>query len=571
MENLQVETANAVEPEMFCLGLKALGECLYNPLDPPIYFSLGALISSGALFFVLIQIVGPIHRFRFAVNISASQKILGVFLIVVAILGVFLATIVPLLSGAGAYPVLGYPVFWETLSAFLFVFLICYTVRIVFKPVKFTSGNAVKYLNATISFLAKADGKALEKLAEEIYPSIKNVVNEATNYDYFKALQAKEDGKTYEVSKATKAAITVLDVWSDKMFCKSIVCQFPQSAVEILGCLSKKLHHRAGYSLCSEIIQQSFENQNSILNREDSYSGLGFFKQFKIQCFGDWEFVNSSYRPLDQLSFYDSDLKEWQIRQYCECFEIAFKSYVESKGWSYFPYSLKQASDNIFRMAMTQITKIEHIPKDELYGSQNQKILTVICEGVGKSINHVVEGPDYPVDAYDEDSYDFLKDYSVFGTVAHGLYELCEAFSFSKGHNHFIRSQFLRVWHVVFGVQSSQMSKNQNEIGKRLLFHINKNVDENLDRKAKWGSPITKLLLSLDGLSNPPESDKRVYAEFYRSFLEILREKFPILYREDPKFAMSLLPESIEYDGHANKLVQKKFRGRSIELILNNN
>ena len=292
-----------MEYDVACLGLTILGECKYNPADPKSYFTLGHLLSVIALLLALSQLTSPIIKFRVRSH-SISYKLLFSTAII-AIVSIFIATILPFIPGR-ALPLIGYPIFWELLSAALFVIAGIYVILKITKPVKFTSKNAKQYMNATVSFIAKGGEERLNELAEEIYSSISNIVNESRKYNRHQARAAKDRNEKYYISDTTKIANTILNAWSDKSFCKSIVCRSPATAIEIITKLSEDSHAYTGRALCNEIINQSFENDDSILNREESYSGLGFFKSFMQKCFGDWQFVNGSYRPLQSWSPYKS-------------------------------------------------------------------------------------------------------------------------------------------------------------------------------------------------------------------------------------------------------------------------
>ena len=555
-----------MESEIYCLGLKTLGECSYNPADPKAYFTLGNLLSVIALLLAISQLTRPIIKFRIRSH-NFSYKTL-VTLLAIAISSVFLATILPFIPGT-ALPVIGYPVFWELLSASLFVGAGIYVIWAITKPAKFSPKNAEEYLNATVSFIAKGGKERLNDLAEEIYPSISDVIEKANKFDRCRARAAKERNEVYEVSKITKIANTILRVWSDRLFCEAIVCRSPDSAIQIIADLGKASNSGVGHALSNEIINQSFENNSSILNREEQYSGLGFFKSFTRQCFSDWRFVEGTYRPLESWTHYRNTLTDWKVVKYCECTNIAFKAYLESRDYWQHPSSLYGALDTMTSIAMNQTLNINHIPDKGIDGSENQKILVEISRGFQDLIKTVLEVSDYPEYDFDDENYDHSQDPSIFGVVANGIYEYFGMLARAKGHDEFIRNYAISIWQDIFGARSSEFSKNQNEIGKRLLFHIEKKINENLDHEQRWYPAITKLLLSLTGIFEAENSNASLDAKFHALFLKMIKGKFPLLYKTDQEFALNMLPESITYDEENNKLVHNQFRGKTTELCLN--
>lgn len=556
-----------MDTDFVCLGLKILGGCSYDAANPRVYFTLGDLLSVFALLLAIIQLSSPIIKFR--IRASNLKNKLLIFLLATAVISVFLSTILPFIPGE-ALPLIGYPIFWELLSALILVVAGAYLIRIITKTAKFTKENAEAYLNATISFIAKGDEEQLNKLAEEIYPSISSVIAEARIYNRYEAIEAKKKNEVYEVSKTTKIANTILDAWSDKLFCQALVCKSPASAIEIIAELSKTPSSSVGIALSDEIINQSFENKNSILNREEKYSGLGFFRNFMSQCFSSWKFVDSSYRPLQSWEYYKNTLTGWKVKKYCECTNIAFQSYLQSKDYWQFPSSLFVALDNMATLTMYQVTTIKNTSEHELYGSESQKILYEISHGYQDIIEAVLKIDDYPKYDYDEKNYDSFKDPSIFGIVAKGIYEYFEKLAMAEGQDDFIRGYVIGIWLDIYGAGSSEMTQNQEEIGKRLLFHIRKKIDENLDHKQRWYPAITKLLLSLNGIHEPESKDEdSMSMKFHMEFLEMIKDKFPLLYKTEAKFAIDMLPESFEYDAVKNKLTHKRFRGKTTELALN--
>lgn len=557
-----------MEYDATCLGLKILGECAYDPADPKSYFTLGHLLSVIALLLALSQLSGPIIKFRVRSH-RISYKALFTTAII-AIASIFIATVLPFIPGR-ALPLIGYPIFWELLSAVLFVSAGIYVILKITKPAKFTSKNAEQYLTATVFFIAKEGEERLNELAEEIHSSVSDVVNESRKYNRYQARSAKERKEKYYISDTTRIANTILNAWSDKCFCKSIVCRSPATAIEIITRLAEDSNAYTGRALCNEIINQSFENDSSLLNREEKYSGLGFFKNFMQTCFGEWQFVNGSYRPLQSWRHYKSTLKGWKVHKYCECVEIAFQSYLESKDYWQQPSSLSMAVDEMANFASYRVTNISHLSENEIYESESKRILHEIYQGFQNIIAAVITIDDFPEYDFDEKTYDAYKDLSVFGVVAKGIYEFYENLAMVKGHDYFIRTFAISIWLKIFGVSASTISNNQNEIGKRLLFHIRRKINENLDHEQRWYPSMTKLLLSLNGIyESEANEDTRISTVFHKEFLGLIKEKFPLLYQTDQEFSLDMLPEAfIAYEKDSNKLINKGFRGKITELKLN--
>jgi len=178
-----------MQSDFVCLGLEFLGECSYNPSDPISYFTLGNLVSVIAILLAISQLTKPIIEFRIRSN-NLNLKTLNC-LVLIAIISIFIATLLPFIPGK-AMPLLGYPVFWEFLSAVLFVVLAIYVISTITKPAQFTKKNANQFLNATVLYIAKGGEERLNELAKEILPSISSIIQEANNFDVYEAITAKK-------------------------------------------------------------------------------------------------------------------------------------------------------------------------------------------------------------------------------------------------------------------------------------------------------------------------------------------------------------------------------------------
>lgn len=553
-----------METEVGCLGLEILGQCSYDPSNPKSYFTIGHLLSLIALLLAFSQLTKPIIKFRLMANNLKYR--LFIFLIATAVVSVFVATVLPFIPGP-AIPLLGYPVFWEVLSALLFIGIGTYLIVLISKPVMFTNKNALKYFQTTMSFIAKGDEKGLVELAEEINSSIPIIVKEAKKFNHWKAREAKERGEVYKVDELTKISNSILDVWSDKQFCKILVCRAPASAIKLISNLAINPNITVGYALSNQIINQSFENEDSILNREENFSGLGFFKNFMTEIFGDIKFVSSQYRPLQSWRHYKNTIEDWKVEKYCECTKMAFNAHMKSDSYNGYPAELSVPLDTMASIVMNQTIDLEHMPDHEMYSSSQYKVLSNISTGLNNIIKEVVENETSDLEDFDEETYDEYKDHSVYGALAGGIGKYFEKLSMAKGHEWFIRSFIIDIWMSIFGIGGSEISKQQSEIGKRVLFHLNKKIEDNLDPEKRLYPPIVKLFLSLNGI-DVLSNDNSICGAFHNEFIKKIKEKYPLLYRREKEFALNMLPDSFTYDSEKNTLTHERFRGRYTELLL---
>lgn len=321
-----------------CLGLEILGHCNYDPGAPSqSYFTIGQLVSVIALLLAFSQLTKPIITFR--LQASKVGYAVPIFCSVLAISFIFLASILPFLPGK-AWPLLGYPVFWEVLAGLILVLVAGYVLFAIARKAPFERRNAEAYLKACKAVIAKGNDDDLRELADEILPVIKPVLDECNSYDPNEAKVAKDRGEEYEIDKATRIAFTILDLWSDMSFCKSIVCKAPDTAIQVFSQLiCNNPHGSAGYALSQQLMHQAFVNRDSILMREEDYSGLGIFKQFQKTVFGNWRFIEGGHRPLGAWSP-DESVQSWQVKKYKECLDASLHAYFAAKDRGDYPRSL---------------------------------------------------------------------------------------------------------------------------------------------------------------------------------------------------------------------------------------
>lgn len=546
-----------------CLGLELLGRCNYDPSAPSqSYFTIGQLVSVIALLLAFSQLTKPIIKFR----ISARQTSHGTAIAIsaLAIGFVFLAAILPFLPGK-ALPLVGYPVFWEVLAGVLFVGVAGSLITVISRSPTFDRGKAQAYLKACMTVIAKANDEDLRELAEEIVPAIKPVFDECSLYDYDAAREAKKQGQESSVEESTRIAFTILDLWSDSAFCRNIVCKAPATALKIFDQLIEHASYKSpGYALSQQLIHQAFANRDSLLMREKDYSGLGFFKMFRNTAFGNWRFLESNHRPLQAWRSYEEPVQPWQAEKYSECLAASVHAYLDAEDYWQFPSSLYVGLENLAHLAIQPISELRHISEEESWSSNALRVLREIESGFEDIVSLVEKRQEHlPQYELQDSQYDLFKDVSIYGVVAHGIYEYFEQLAMAKRHDWPIRQCAIGIWLRVFGVSSSTQSTTAEEIGKRLSIHLNKKINENFDTEQRWYPAITRLLISLNGLHEPEKeakADEGLGVKFHREFIARLKCDYPKLAKADPTFAEDLLPEETTYDSGNNEIRRKRHR-----------
>ena len=551
-----------------CLGLQFLGTCRYDPAAPDqSFFTIGQLISVIALLLAFSQLTKPIIRFRVSAN--KVNYAAAIFAAVFAIACIFIATILPFIPGK-ALPLFGYPAFWEVLAGLIFVIVAGRLLRVITRAPSFAK-NAEAYLRACTAIIAKGKEDDLGELADEIASAVIAIFDESKQYDHNAAREAQRLGQEYPIKPSTEMAFTVLDLWSDKAFCRSIICRAPSTALRIFEGLIQHNQDTPGYALSRQLVHQSFMNRDSILMREEDYSGLGFFKAFRNTVFGHWHFVESRYRPLESWKFYEEPILPWQVKKYCECLETSLESYFVSGDHSSIPSSLFAGLGNLAELARAPTLQIRNTRERNSVPAEVTKVLHEISWGFIKLIGIIEQHHDrLPSYVFQENNYDRFKDNSIYGVVAFAIYEYFETLAMALRHDDLVSSYASRIWHEIFSARAVN-SKTANEIGKRLTIHLNEKIHKNLDAKERWYPLVTRLLLAINGIYESQGDDKSSSdpeMTFHQALLKRLKVDYPKLVKIDPEFADELLPENITYDSANNQLIRKGLRQRTTVLEL---
>ena len=551
--------------EVLLLGL--INQISYDPASPRIYFSIGNVISAIALFLALTQLIKPIVEFRLSIGIFRKTRLYILFFI--AILFVFIAAILPFIPGT-ALPFLGYPVFWEIIAGSLFVFGAIIFLWKVNRPVKFNKRNYKLYLEHCTSSIAKGDENDFRILSnDEIYNSIKNVIKACKKYNSGIARFAKIKDKKYEISEYTRYALTLLNVWSDEKLCQIIVCYVPRTAAEIFRQIKEQeLYSSGGSSLVQQLVRQSFLNRNSILYREEDYFGLGHFKTFTNLVFGDCELVESSFQPLQAWSHWNDNLETWKVKKYMEVLKVSTKAHLASSWEKGHRSGLSYGFETAAHIALSECCTLDKLSDKEIYDSSPYKNLREIAWGLKRIIELLSEyEKNIREYEFDEKTYDYFQDFSIYGVVAKGIYGFLENLSTVYSKDEDVRMLAVTLWLDVYPVSKSQESKAIVEVQKRLNIYLFKKFEENL--KELYYPALTRLWINLMGLQTGREECGANLVN--RKLFELLREYYEKAVKTDSKKAKDMIPDKVRYDAEKGQLIQKWAFGNETVFDLRNN
>jgi hypothetical protein len=540
----------------FQASFGALCHSSYNPESPNrIYFSIGQVVTVIALVLAFTPLIRPITRFRLAMGVF--KPITAYVFFIIGIVFVFLAAILPFIPGE-ALPIIGYPISWEIFAGLLIVFASLGLLWSINRRVRFNSKNCKKYLNYGTSLIARGNESDLRELADEIYDSIEAIVVASKEYDSSEAYFAKKEGKEYKIPEYTHYALSLLNVLSDKDFCRVMVCHVPHTAIELFRQIEKHgLYDSGGYFLINQLICQAFAERSSILYREEDYYGLGHFKTFTNTVFGNYEMVESNFRPLQAWSYWeDDDIQPWKVEKYAKVLTIAEEAYITSGVRHGHPSALYFGFEQLAHITTSQCINLGKLSDDEAYDSLAFRNMREVERGLIDTVKILQEHEkDIPDDKVNEDNYNEFEDFSIYGAVAAGIYKFYENLSMIQRHDEDVRMLAVSLWLDVYPVSKNLESKAIIEIQKRLDIHLFKKIEENLVNL--WYPMVTRLLLNLMELNMPNvKTEERGETRIKNRFFRLLQEHYEKAVKQDAKKANDLLPKNIQYDNVRGRLIK---------------
>lgn len=550
-----------MEDQFYCLGIKALGLCSYNPAKPNnVYFSVGDAVAAIALLLAFSQLMTPTLKFRLKIGGMAAWVAASLF--IAAVMVIFAAAILPNIPGP-AVPLLGYPIFWEVTGGVLVfcasLVLFVYSLR----AAVFNKNNYKKFFNAALSIIARGSEQDLRALADEVRNSAPAIIEAAYKYESYLARQAKGEHKEYAVSEQTEYALALLDLLSDERFCTILVNTASATALDFIQEIIKHgSRDRAGYAFVQQVVKQSFISDNSILHREQDYYGLGHFRTFTKTVFGDYRFIQSAYRPLQAWPYSQEEYSTRKnIKKYSTVICTAFEAYFEAKDYWQSPAALYVGVENLAKSAQFRLPRMKDVPEEEIYASEvyrtNAEIGNALQKLLMLVVKHERDIPDYE---FDEATYDQFKDASIYGVLASGIYEFLENLAMDRAHDEAIRMIAIYLWMAVDPISGEQRTKAIKEIQKRLIIHMKKKMADNLDQ---FRYPmITRLMISLIGLDEPQEGSTQTRNFALPELHELLKNKIANAFDMDETKAQHILPNDTKFDLKQGGLVWQRKWGK---------
>ena len=565
-----------------CFGLEFLGQCGYNPLNPTVYFSIGQLLSLIIIALAVYKILDPIIKLRIKANRLFKFKIFHVSALF-SIIAIFFSNLIPSIPDFYKIPVIGYPIFWESLSGLILICLTISFIRIISKPALLNKYNCKDFFNSALSIIDQREEKELILLARELTNSLNIIITVANKYEQFYShiqnlaqkkyapnenpisisklnqliQKDKNLQKTIQLDEFQNYCFKIMDLLSDKVFCEIVSCKVPEFSEKFFSILSFSYNFPEQEKVFGNILKSSFEKENSILNRENQDDGLKIVNNLTSIVFENQKLLQQ--RPFYSITSSIEPVKftkEWQIKLYFSCLKVALKFSFDVKCHQ----TLKNIHDGVLNIQnvlnnilYSQLPSKKEIDLFHYISIEMSSMLYILYENKGQiktysSYSHLL----FPTGFHSNNKN--RHEVSLYDVLAKSIFDLILTLSQinSKNSNEELLVRLAGVSLLMSVLQGSY--KQSKEISKILLSYIEFHIDEENFKNRAYPA-LTKYMIIVFGLYYPHK--KKTEWDFLKCYLlDKLKKEFHSLYLLEKEFALNLLPFSVSYDSKKKIMTQ---------------
>ena len=264
-----------------------------------------------------------------------------------------------------------------------------------------------------------------------------------------------------------------------------------------------------GAALGSELVNQAFSDERSLIYREARHSRPARQKVFLKAVFGEWRLVESAVRPLASWNvFRDNQITEEKIQRWGDALDIALGAFLDNREHGDAVFAIRQGLQTLNDVCTCVLTDREQRAapwsaiQDAIYGIS--RIFAAVIKRIRAS------NLPAPVETTIE-HYDPFQDQTVHGAIAEELFEFLGSVCKSSDHE-FLDSSSIRPWMELF--EEGELTTNLRALQVRLVYHVKLKLDDNLDRDRRFYPAITRLLLVRYALSAPGANQRSPMAGY---------------------------------------------------------
>lgn len=331
---LTILQANNSLPELYnCwFGYSRINACFYNPLNPPVYFSLGEAIGAVALFIAAYQLSKPSWKIAFAIRKKWQRWLPLSFLI----LGFFMIFISSLLSQIPFYslkPPLNYSLFYEMTGFILFGLAPSSYVFFSQRTTKLFNKRTYKnFFQVLLRETARTTPETQEAVVNIIGNNLTEIAKQAKRDEsvvFIRNEIEKEAAKKPERVYANYASSVLNVILSEKKIASYIATARLDFLFHFISEIKKNSLDRSIAITNENISKALFEDTNSHLYSQLNYGGLALSANLYRTMFYDQQTLNI-IRPLSNWnSWLLEDQSLLMDKGYLDVYLKALKNAVE--------------------------------------------------------------------------------------------------------------------------------------------------------------------------------------------------------------------------------------------------
>ena len=602
-----------------CFGLEFLGQCHYDPTNPIVYFSIGQLIPLLVVILAVYKLLDPILKLRIESNRLFQFELGGsrlqnwantlkfpnrlqplsfvikyffnikmrpfYWLIFISICSVFVASIISSIPNFYQIPVLGYPIFWEILSGLILVILGFSCIKIISEPARLNKHNYKIFFDHILHIIDRKDEKELAPLARELIPSLEILLSICTEWetlyihiqdlakkkyypnkssfslrDLDKKIEYDEELKRKsQSSEIQNRCFRIINILSDREFCKVIACKVPEFSENLISLFNpNNLYVREQDVILKNILEASFENEDSILNRENQNDGLSKINNLTQLVFTNRHiFYYMNFSSIVPSIYTIKFIKEWQIKLYFSCLREALKFSFKVQD----PQTLMHIHsgclhvESLLEKILLNDTSFNH--KQALFGHVHFEMMQVL---------YLAHENKEKIRSYHSRAHNLLpmfykdkertNEVSLYHILAKSIFDFFIILSRVNVNSPQEQSS---IRFIGFDLLDTITMENDAEIGEILIryikFHINEHNFTN-----RLSPYLTQYIISCVGLRDSKKENNILRYDMLLSFrfylLQKLKKEFHSLYMTDKEFALDLLPYNVSYDPKTKIMTQ---------------
>ena len=538
--------------EEYCLGVESLGRCAASAAP---LVSLGEALVVAVLLLASYRYGGRIAQMRWTSRGLTQQALLSIACVAIglAVVGALLRLFGPPWSRV---PVVGYPAFWEIAAAALLAAAAILLALYGLRPSRLKPGNAANFAAANESIIAAGEPQTMRQLGREIEGTVSTVAAHCRDYRDRSAREGPQEPDAY-----TRACFALLDAWSEPHFCNALVCWCPATATEIVKALTAHAVHGDGAALGSELVNQAFSDERSLLYSEARISGLRRQRVFLKSIFGEWDLVDSAVRPLASWRvFADTGVNERKVQRWAEALETAFGTFVENGKHGEAVFRIRQGLETLNQACAVVLAERER--RRAPWMSIHEPMFEIAC--AFRTIVKRVRTSNLPVPVETTvENYEPLGDETLHGAIAEELFNFFGALCASADHE-FLDWISMGPWKELF--EEGELTSNLRALQVRVAYHITLKLVDNLAPARRFLPPITRVLLVRYPFIPLEENPKAIVVRGVEEYLVEALNDFPELWKSHRAYAESLLPDNVDYD-EAEATLRIRHPRRDIQVL----